>query len=135
MTVASTLLYSTTALVATLSQTRTNGNSKWGTFQAPKWPGFLTNNPVVNGYPWGTKSPSNADPYFEAPNTGVVRSYDFTIARGVVAPDGYSKSLYLVNGQYPGVSALQTIVYFAAADQSLASHRSQLGRHYPSHSQ
>lgn len=59
---------------------------------------------MVNGYPWGTKSTSNSDPYYEAPDTGVVRSYDFTIARGVVAPDGYSKNLLLVNGQYPGVS-------------------------------
>jgi len=58
----------------------------------------------VNGYPWGTKSTSNSDPYYQAPDTGVVRSYDFTIARGVMAPDGFSKSLLLVNGQYPGVS-------------------------------
>lgn len=59
---------------------------------------------MVNGYPWGTKSTTNSDPYKQAPDTGVVRSYDFTIARGVMAPDGYSKSLLLVNGQYPGVS-------------------------------
>lgn len=71
MTVVSTLLSGGTALIAVLSQTRTNGTSsdslqfecllealhgevfclhvalgesKWGTLQAPKWPHFLTNN-------------------------------------------------------------------------------------------
>ena len=57
----------------------------------------------MNGWPWGTKGCSNSDPYTEAPNTGVVRNYEFTIARGTVAPDGYSKDMLLINGQYPGV--------------------------------
>ena len=33
-----------------------------------------------------------------------MRSYDFTFARGIAAPDGYEKSTLLINGQYPGVS-------------------------------
>lgn len=45
----------------------------------------------------------NSDPYFDGPNTGVVRSYDFNVARGTVAPDGFSLETLLINGQYPGV--------------------------------
>ncbi|KAI4129000.1 MAG: hypothetical protein LQ338_002467 [Usnochroma carphineum] len=103
MTIATTLLQSTTALIAALSQHSTNGNSQLGTLHAPKLPTFLTNNPVVNGFPWGgSKNAWNSDGYYDAPNTGVVRSYDFTVARGTVAPDGYEKETLLINGQYPG---------------------------------
>jgi hypothetical protein len=35
---------------------------------------------------------------------GVVRCYNFTISRGNLAPDGYQKSMILINGQFPGVS-------------------------------
>ncbi|KAI4201744.1 MAG: hypothetical protein LQ346_002106 [Caloplaca aetnensis] len=103
MTIASKLLHGTTALVAALSQQKTNGASQLGTLHAPKLPAFLTNNPVVNGFPWGSsKNAYNSDGYYDAPNTGVVRSFDFTIARGTVAPDGYEKTSLLINGQYPG---------------------------------
>jgi len=61
--------------------------------------------PIVNGFPWGSfKTASTADPYTDAPDTGVVRSYDFIFTRGTVAPDGYEKSTLLINGQFPGVS-------------------------------
>ena len=61
---------------------------------------------MINGFPWGSsKTSSTADPYTDAPNTGVVRSYEFTLARGTVAPDGYEKKTLLINGQFPGVSA------------------------------
>ena len=68
----------------------------------------LTNSlqPIVHGYPWGSKDASNSDPYTEGPNTGVVRSYDFTITRGILSPDGFEKSIFLVNGQFPGVTFL-----------------------------
>ena len=33
---------------------------------------------------------------------GVIRSYDFTIARGNIAPDGVNKSVLLINGAFPG---------------------------------
>ena len=59
--------------------------------------------PITNGYPWGTKGAGNSDPYMDAPDTGVVRSYDFTVARGTVAPDGFEKNTLLINGQFPGV--------------------------------
>ncbi len=38
----------------------------------------------------------------DPPKTGVIRSYDFTISRGKKAPDGYEKSVLLVNNQFPG---------------------------------
>ena len=38
----------------------------------------------------------------EIPNTGVIRSYTFTIARGIIAPDGVNKSALLVNNVLPG---------------------------------
>ncbi|KAL9604616.1 MAG: hypothetical protein Q9219_000336 [cf. Caloplaca sp. 3 TL-2023] len=49
-----------------------------------------------------TNGGNQLDGYYDAPNTGVIRSYDFTIARGTVAPDGYEKQSLLINGQYPG---------------------------------
>ncbi|KAL8779317.1 MAG: hypothetical protein Q9213_006997 [Squamulea squamosa] len=33
---------------------------------------------------------------------GVVRSYDFTLSRGYIAPDGVNKSVILINNQFPG---------------------------------
>ncbi|KAL2210051.1 laccase [Sarocladium strictum] len=35
-------------------------------------------------------------------NSGVIRHYDFTISRGVIAPDGYQRDVLLVNDQFPG---------------------------------
>ncbi|KAF7929387.1 uncharacterized protein EAE98_005305 [Botrytis deweyae] len=89
-------------IINTLSQSATNGNSVWGTLQAPTFPPFLTDNPLPNGYPWGSLTASGNNPYTSAPNTGVIRSYDFTVTRGTIAPDGYSKDVILVNGQFPG---------------------------------
>jgi len=37
---------------------------------------------------------------------GVVRHYNFTVSREVLAPDGYQKGVILINGQFPGVSNL-----------------------------
>ncbi|KAG5984556.1 hypothetical protein E4U55_004212 [Claviceps digitariae] len=34
--------------------------------------------------------------------TGVIRSYDFTISRGVLSPDGYEREVILINGAFPG---------------------------------
>ena len=91
-----------TTLAAALSQKATNGHSVLGTFQAPRLSNFKTDNPLPNGYPWGTKTCNNTNPYTDPPNTGVIRTYDFTIARGNIAPDGVNKSVLLVNGQFPG---------------------------------
>ncbi|MCJ1400473.1 hypothetical protein MMC11_003679 [Xylographa trunciseda] len=84
-----------------LSQQQTNGLSVWGTLQAPVLPPFLTNNPLPSGFPWGSLTAGGSNPN-DPPNTGVVRSYDFTLKRGIIAPDGYQKNGILVNGQFPG---------------------------------
>jgi FtsP/CotA-like multicopper oxidase with cupredoxin domain len=89
-------------IAASLTQQQTNGLSLWGTLQAPTFPLFLTNNPLINGLPWGLLTAIGNNPYTDAPNTGVIRSYDFTVKRGMIAPDGYQKSVILINGQFPG---------------------------------
>ena len=55
---------------------------------------------MIDGFPWGnaTAESPNQDP----PDTGVTRSYDFTISRGFNSADGYNKSVILVNNQFPG---------------------------------
>ncbi len=89
-------------LARALTQVQTNGASLWGTLNAPTFSKFLTSNPLPNGVPWGTKTAKNSNPYKEAPNTGMTRHYDFTLSRAQIAPDGYSKDVILVNGQFPG---------------------------------
>ncbi|KAG5663236.1 hypothetical protein KAF25_001172 [Fusarium avenaceum] len=84
-----------------LSQALTNGDSLFGTMDAPYLPTFLTDNPTPNGYPWSTLSVRD-NYYSDHPVTGVIRRYDFRISRGTIAPDGYEVSTILVNGQFPG---------------------------------
>lgn len=76
--------------------------STLGTFTSPTLGSFLTSNPLPYGKPWGLLTASGSNPYTAAPNTGVIRSYNFTLARGTLAPDGYQKSMILINGQFPG---------------------------------
>lgn len=95
-------LTNVTALLASMPQSMTNGPSQLGTISAPTLPQHLTNNPIINGYPWGSATANGTNPYEESPNTGVIRSYHFTIARGYKAPDGVRKSVLLINGQFPG---------------------------------
>ena len=85
-----------------LNQNTTNGNSTLGTLNATHLPAFLTSNPLPYGYPWGQDSQTNTNPYTASPFTNVVRKYNFTISRGVLAPDGYQRSMLLINGSYPG---------------------------------
>lgn len=44
---------------------------------------------------------------------GVTRYYDFTIARSFKAPDGFNKTVLLVNGQFPGVMLPTVMSFFA----------------------
>ncbi|CAK7228581.1 hypothetical protein SBRCBS47491_006953 [Sporothrix bragantina] len=89
-------------VTSTLTQVQTNGNSVLGTAAAPYLPKFLTNNPLPLGFPWGSLTANGTDAYTTHPTTGVIRSYDFTISRGTLAPDGYEKSMILINGGFPG---------------------------------
>ncbi|TVY44289.1 oxidoreductase [Lachnellula subtilissima] len=89
-------------IVASLSQQQTNGASTWGTLYNPQLPQFLSNNPLPWGFPWGPLTAKGDNPYTSAPDTGIIRAYDFTIKRGQMAPDGYMKDVLLINGQFPG---------------------------------
>ncbi|KOS20885.1 Laccase-2 [Escovopsis weberi] len=84
-----------------LSQNLTNGDSQIGTLQAEAVPKFLTNNPMPNGAPWSTLN-SKTNYYNTHPDTGVIRTYDFHVTRGRLAPDGYERDVLLVNGAFPG---------------------------------
>lgn len=100
--IASTVVNILLSVLAALTQKQTNGTSVYGTLTAPKLPAYLTNNPLPSGFPWGTCTATNTNPYHNSPNTGVIRTYDFTVSRGTIAPDGYQKSVLLVNGAFPG---------------------------------
>ncbi|KAI5821255.1 multicopper oxidase-domain-containing protein [Pyronema omphalodes] len=91
-----------TTLAANLTQETTNGDSTYGTLSAPTFPKFMTNNPLPDGYPWGPLSAKYSNPYKDAPYTGVVRRYNWNIARKVLAPDGVEKEMIVVNEQFPG---------------------------------
>lgn len=56
---------------------------------------------MPNGLPWSTLN-CTTNYYQTCPNTGVIRSYDFTVSRGVISPDGYETPVLLVNGAFPG---------------------------------
>ncbi|KXX76656.1 Laccase-2 [Madurella mycetomatis] len=86
----------------TLAQTKTNGASLLGTLLYPVLSFFLSNNPLTDGYPWGKLTECGNNPYTDFPRTGVVRHYDFTVSRAVIAPDGYQRDVLLVNGAFPG---------------------------------
>lgn len=73
-----------------------------GTLMAPMLPLFLTNNPLPHGYPWGLNTVDGTNAYQDYPTTGVIRTYDFTVSRGMIAPDGYDLPVMLVNGAFPG---------------------------------
>lgn len=96
------VVLNTLTLTSSLDQILTNGASTLGLLTSPLLPKFLTNNPLPDGYPWGKRDCTNTNPYKQELDTGVIRNYDFTISRRVLAPDGYEKSLILVNGQFPG---------------------------------
>lgn len=89
-------------LVPKLSQEQTNGNSKLGTFDAPKLPRFLEGTAISQGFPWGGRTAQNTDYYHDTPNTGVTVHYDFTVSTMTIAPDGVEKQSIVINGQYPG---------------------------------
>lgn len=52
--------------------------------------------------PWGARTAEGTNPFTDYPTTGVTRHYEFNITQDVIAPDGYQKSVLLVNGQFPG---------------------------------
>lgn len=84
-----------------LSQSQQNGASKLGSLDAPSYGRFVPSSKRQTTSPWGGKTTSNCAPS-DAPNTGVIRSYNFTITNTTLSPDGVPRTMLLVNGQFPG---------------------------------
>lgn len=61
-----------------------------------------THRSVKKAVPVDAVQPASAGAPISAPYTGTVRSYDFTVGRAKLAPDGVEKEMLLVNGQFPG---------------------------------
>lgn len=83
-----------------LPQDKTNGNSVLGTMNAPKLPRWL-NGPMPQGFPWGSRTAQNTNPYTDPPNTGVTRPYTFHITEQTIMPDGVEKPGLVINGGFP----------------------------------
>ncbi|KAI0475847.1 multicopper oxidase [Xylariaceae sp. FL0804] len=95
-------LHSCDELLGTLTSVGQNGLSLWGTIIAPTLPLWMPGSGGSDGLPWPGLTAGGSNPYIAAPNTGVTRYYEFNVSRGMIAPDGYNKSVLLVNGQFPG---------------------------------
>lgn len=88
-----------------LPQQSTNGESPLGALNAPQFQPFIgssASDSGTEGAPWGNRTANGTNPYTSAPSTGVVRSYDFTIARSRLAPDGVERDVLVVNSAFPG---------------------------------
>ena len=72
-TLLNTLLNSTSGTA--LTPTQQNGVSTWGTLAARILPTCRTDGgtKLVSGWPWGTITTSNTNPYYGQPNTQVTR--------------------------------------------------------------
>ncbi|KAI0393026.1 multicopper oxidase [Xylariaceae sp. FL0594] len=94
-------------LISKLSPAAQDGKSRWGTLLAPILPLWILSGGDSGGTaflpaPWSVQGSGAGSPYAQRPNTAVTRKYEFNISRGIIAPDGYEKSVILVNGQFPG---------------------------------
>lgn len=89
-----------------LSNQEQVGKSTWGTLcQRPlqQW----INRPDGSKYtapPWGNLTTRNTDPTIQGdiPVTNITRSYNWTISRSQISPDGVLRDVILVNNQFPG---------------------------------
>ncbi|ORY16389.1 multicopper oxidase-domain-containing protein [Clohesyomyces aquaticus] len=51
---------------------------------------------------WGNGFSASTDPDIKWPNTGKTVTYNLEITNSTLAPDGLSRQMLLINGQYPG---------------------------------
>ncbi|KAI1851207.1 hypothetical protein JX265_006165 [Neoarthrinium moseri] len=93
----------TSRLVAAFQIAGPGSMSNLGTPEAAFLPKFIGAqvNQTLN-LPWGGMNVTNTDPYSSRPDTGVTRTYDWTITRQTGSPDGVPNELLLINGQFPG---------------------------------
>ncbi|KAK7914521.1 laccase-1 [Apiospora marii] len=90
-------------LLGSITPEQQNLKSLWGTLLLPTLPMWLMSKGGSYGVaPWGDRTAEGTNAYTDYPTTGVTRHYEFNITRDVIAPDGYQKSVLLVNGQFPG---------------------------------
>lgn len=80
-----------------LTQNQTNGLFE-GYGNLPKYLGELEGHPP----PWGNHTWGGDTVTERPPNTGVTRHYHFNVHKKVLAPDGFTKEMMVINGQYPG---------------------------------
>jgi len=81
-------------------------------------------------WPWGNaNTQTNYYDESQVPNTGKTRTYDWTITKGQLAPDGVEVTGFLINGQYPGPlleanwgDMVQINVHNAIEDEGLSIH-------------
>ncbi len=69
------LLLMTSQVFARSSQTSTNGNSLLGDLSAPLIPEYLTDNPLPDGFPWGSATAFDTNYYTSSPDTGFIPHY------------------------------------------------------------
>lgn len=88
-----------------LPQRGSNGDSPLGTLGAPKFKPFIgssRSNSDTSGAPWGNRTADRTNPYTSAPSTGIIRPFNFTIARAKMAPDVVERDVLVVNNAFPG---------------------------------
>ena len=82
------------------------GDSIWGTLcqQAlQKWLDKADGTKSTSA-PWGNHTTRDTDPtkHQHIPVTNVTRSYDWTVTRSRISPDGVLRDVILINNQFPG---------------------------------
>ena len=77
------------------------GGSQLGTLDAPTYPASLNDTQFTrNGV---VLFADNNNPYLQPlPDTNKIRSYNLTISRKNISPDGQEKPCILINGEFPG---------------------------------
>lgn len=118
-----------------LTSYQQNGYSSWGTFNQSSLPKYASyGGHSSTGYPWGSITTTNANPYTSAPKTGSVRSYSFTVAACDIRPDGVTtKGAICINGQVSMVQEpTRWVRQLTVPKVPRSPHRSQLRRYNPS---
>ncbi|KAK5137833.1 hypothetical protein LTR08_006601 [Meristemomyces frigidus] len=81
------------------------GGSSLGTLQAPTLAKFIDGpHPGGSAFPWGSRQADDCNPYNvnDIPNTGMTRSYQWTVTNQTLAPDGVELWMLVANGAFPG---------------------------------
>ena len=88
-------------LAPSLPQHETNGDSTLGTLEQPYLPGDGLENPP-SGSSQLLRRADPAEACGTVPETGVTRTYDFSVSYQTISPDGVKKNGLVVNQAFPG---------------------------------